>query len=372
MIRIFHTSDNHLGMTFTKYPEEVRSKLIEARVTTLEKMVEFANDKNANLFVVAGDLFNTLNVSNQLIKKACDIFRKFTGNAVLILPGNHDYYSGNERLWEKFYEYMSDETLILNEFRKYQLDIFGVNADIYPAFCQSKHGKVNNLDWIVNSDINHEKINIGIAHGAFEGITPDLEGNYFYMSREQLNSIDMDIWLLGHTHIPYPEDGKAREDRIFNAGTHEPDGMNYRYGGSGFLIDINQDKKLNSERFISGEYRFKDMIEYISGDREFEDLIDKLNTNENKKMLLRLNLKGYLEKEIYERRSDYYKILSDSLLYFDIIDDDLKLRLTKDAIADFYMEGSFPFKMLEKLENDEMAVQMAFDLIESCKEEVRR
>lgn len=366
-IKIFHTSDNHLGMKFAKYPDDIKVKLIDARLNSIKKMIDFANESAADLFVVAGDLFNSLNIPEKLVKAAVDELKKFTGAAVLVLPGNHDYYSGNEKLWKNFEDYMSDEILLLKEFKPYDLSEYGLNAVVYPAHCDSKHSKTNNIGWISTLKPDENKINIGIAHGAFEGITPDLEGTYFYMSRSELTSIPMDIWLIGHTHVPYPADGKPSEDRIYNAGTHEPDGMNYRYEGSGFFIEIDEDKNLNSDRYISGEYRFEDISFKIDSIEDLDFIISKYSNQANANKLLRLKISGMLDRDLYEVKNEKYDELKNYLAYLNVVDDELKIRLTKKDIGDYFIEGSFPHKMLSKLGNDEEALQIAFEMIEESR-----
>lgn len=54
-LKIFHTSDIHLGMKFASYPE-VQKELSEARLNTLEILVEISNTGVCDIFVVAGDL----------------------------------------------------------------------------------------------------------------------------------------------------------------------------------------------------------------------------------------------------------------------------------------------------------------------------
>ncbi len=61
----------------------------------------------------------------------------------------------------------------------------------------------NNLGWIKEAEIDPSVFNIGIAHGALEGETIDSEGLYFLMSRPELEAIPVDVWLIGHTHVPF-------------------------------------------------------------------------------------------------------------------------------------------------------------------------
>lgn len=364
-IKIFHTSDNHLGMSFKKYPNNIRGRLINARMSSIRNMVDFANAHSVDLFVVAGDLFNSLNISEKLIIEAVSELKRFNGAAVLVLPGNHDYYSGNEKLWKSFYNHMSDEMILLNEFRPYDLSAYGLDAMVYPAHCHSKHSESNNLNWIKKAEIDNSVINIGIAHGAIEGLSPDLAGNYFYMSRSELVSIPMDVWLLGHTHVPYPEDGMAGEDRIFNAGTHEPDGMDYRFEGSGFIIEIDESKNINSARYISGQYRFEDSNILINSIEDLEELLSKFPKSENANKLLRVRISGMIDKDTFDRKNEIYDKLGQQVSYLEIIDDQLRIRLTKEEIGEYFIEGSFPHMLLNRISSDEEALQLAFELVES-------
>ena len=96
-IKIFHTADLHLGMKFARYPS-IQNELINARYETLEKMVEIANRERCELFVITGDLFDRVTVKSVEIKKAVDILNEFAGDLVLVLPGNHDFYTGDSSL----------------------------------------------------------------------------------------------------------------------------------------------------------------------------------------------------------------------------------------------------------------------------------
>ena len=39
-LRILHTADNHIGLSFNQYPEAVRERLIEERFASLGRMVD--------------------------------------------------------------------------------------------------------------------------------------------------------------------------------------------------------------------------------------------------------------------------------------------------------------------------------------------
>jgi len=94
-IRIIHTADNHIGLPFKQYPA-VAERLIAERFLALERLVAIANEQSAHFFVVAGDLFDSPRVRVGDIDKVAAVLRGFTGEAVIVVPGNHDYYAGSE------------------------------------------------------------------------------------------------------------------------------------------------------------------------------------------------------------------------------------------------------------------------------------
>lgn len=101
MLKIAHTADNHIGMKFNKYGP-LKKDLVEARFKSLKKLVDKANDRCCDLLVISGDLFDSINIARPDIEKTVGILKEFSGEYVLIIPGNHDFYSGNEDLWKIF------------------------------------------------------------------------------------------------------------------------------------------------------------------------------------------------------------------------------------------------------------------------------
>lgn len=361
MLKLVHISDLHIGKVFDKYPGPIKEALQAARIGTLEKIIDFANTNPSSLLVIAGDLFDRVNIPTSLIMETTRTLRAYHG-LVLVLPGNHDFSSSSQGLWQTFKDNSGENTLVLDDYRPYDLKEYGVDAVIYPCYCQSKHSEENALGWIAPGLVDQARVNIGLAHGALEGISPDLQGQYFTMEKSELTSLPMDLWLLGHTHVPYPLSGENPGERIFNAGVHEPDGMNYRHKGSFFYIGIDKEG-IQSQRIESGTYRFEDRYDRVEDLEAYLKTIDEGYEN----TLLRLNLSGRLDEDDYKARRDMYKKLADKVFYLDVRDDDLTLRLSPDLISEKFVHGSFPEKMLLKLKDEKDALQLAYELIEESR-----
>lgn len=362
-LKIFHTGDIHLGMKFNRYGDEVKELLVEARFDVLERMVDKSNDLNVDLFVISGDLFNTIQVAKRDIHRTVTILNKFNGACVLVLPGNHDYDNGKVDLWLEFSKMQSEKIILLNEKKYYDLEAYDIDAVIYPAPCHNKHSDENSLGWIKEDGLSDKgKYHIGIGHGAIEGLSADIEGNYYSMGIKELNDIPTDLWLLGHTHVFYPAQKKISGQKIFNPGTPEPDGLDFKDTGAAWLINMDEGR-VDAERVDTGYYRFFDKDFDLDKDEDLETIRSWVLEGEPKKKILRLKLKGAISDEAYESLRDFYRDLETEVFHLIVEDIDLRVKINKEIIEREFTRGSFPYEFLNGLVDDKEALQIAYDLI---------
>lgn len=362
-LKILHTSDVHLGMKFASYPD-VQLKLSEARYETLGKLVKLANSERCELFVIAGDLFHLTSVAKGQIHKAAEILKEFNGKLIVILPGNHDFLTGDRAdTWGILKDKAGDNFLLLEKKEVYDLRRYDLDVHMYPAPCDSKHSEINYIGWIkdVQKD-NNVKYHIGIAHGSLEGFSPDFDKKYYPMSVQELRECGIDLWLMGHTHIHYPEKPGER-DIIFYPSTPEPDGFDCVHEGGTWIIDIDDDKKIRPQLRTTGNYRFLHDEVTVNEASDLERLKTKYASGYSK-TLLKLKLRGRLPKEEYNSLSDLKKYLESQLFYLQF-DNEIAEKVTLDDINRTFTEGSFPHMLLTKLaENNEIeALQIAHDLL---------
>ncbi len=381
MIKIFVTGDNHFGKKYDRYPE-IRDRLVDNRFVCFEKMVEKAEQEGCDIFAVTGDLFdNCSSIRKSDIERVVRILAGFAGR-VLVLPGNHDYYTGEEKVWKDFDDALRtcDNNIIrLDRFEPYPIEIAEETVVIYPAFCRSKHSRENNLGWIKETSVpKNGQINIGMAHGAIEGVTPDMQKEYFLMTEPELQAIPMDVWLVGHTHIPYP-DGLSEDEeiggyRIFNAGTHAQTDLHNNTRGYGFIISVDKqgDKaQVSAKKYQSGTIFFYDIAVRVSsaeGDSLEALLQEKLDPLEAESVV-RLIVTGSVLSEEYSRRQELYKKYCDRFLSWELQDDELHEEITLDRVREEFAESSFAAKLMEALQGDQTELQMAYELLQECSRE---
>ena len=381
MIKIFVTGDNHFGKQYDRYPE-IRDRLVDNRFVCFEKMVEKAEQEGCDIFAVTGDLFdNCSSIRKSDVERVVRILAGFAGR-VLVLPGNHDYYTGEEKVWKDFDDALRtcDNNIIrLDRFEPYPIEIAEETVVIYPAFCRSKHSRENNLGWIKKmSVLKSGQINVGMAHGAIEGVTPDMQKEYFLMTEPELQAIPMDVWLVGHTHIPYPgglsEDEEIGGYRIFNAGTHAQTDLHNNTRGYGFIISVDKqgDKaQVSAKKYQSGTIFFYDIAVRVSsaeGDSLEALLQEKLDPLEAESVV-RLTVTGSVLSEEYSRRQELYKKYCDRFLSWELQDDELHEEITLDRVREEFAESSFAAKLMEALQGDQTELQMAYELLQECSRE---
>lgn len=369
-LKILHCGDLHIGMKFNSYPEELRQLLTETRFGVLETLVSRANEAECQLLVIAGDLFDKITIPVRDIERVINTLDKFAGDCVLILPGNHDYDNGQSGLWGHFQKRMTGKIVILNEEKPYYLQDYDLDVAVYPAPCQRKHSSTNNLGWMADR-INKDaaRWHIGLAHGALEGVSPDLNQEYYPMTREELTSFDLDLWLLGHAHIPYPEQAATFGQRIFNAGAPEPDGMDCRHEGHAWLLELNEDKEVEGTLLTLGKFRFIDVQREVEDEEGFAKLSQEFCGPKSEDTILRLALTGVLEPELYSRKEEYYRKLRDQLAYFRVDDEALRVRINREVIEQEYTAGSFPYRFLNEFldRGDQEALQIAYEMLREVK-----
>jgi len=364
-MKIFLTSDVHLGMKFAGYPS-VQEKLIEARFEALKRCVHIANDQECDLVVVGGDLFDRVSVAKADINSAAEILDDFQGRLIAILPGNHDFATQRpDGLWAIFKGFADNHVLVLESKKTYPLKPYDLDANLYAAPCGAKHSRENCVGWIRESEKDRDVLfHIGIAHGSLEGLSPDFNRDYYPMTESDLLSCGLDLWLMGHTHTPYPAI-PGPKSKVFYPGTPEPDGFDCDHEGKGLLIEIGEDKEIKANFLSTGAYRFYHEETEISSWRDAEEILARYSDPKHRNTLLKLKMKGRLPEEKYERLRVFRDDLEKNLSFFQFDSTEVTIKITPDVIDREFTEYSFPYRLLKGLaENQDFeALQVAYELV---------
>jgi exonuclease SbcD len=364
-LRILATADLHLGMRFGGYPPLLQAGLTEARFAALEKLVAQGNARECRLLVVAGDLFHGLSLPKREIQRAAAALNEFRGEAVAVLPGNHDYYTGGAgSLWKIFRESADGHVLLLSDPQPYELAHFNLPVILYPGPCTQKHSREHALGWLADAKRGQGALAIGVAHGSLEGVSPDAQGEYYPMRRAELESYGLDLWVLGHAHRP-PADS---DDSLFIPGAPEPDGFDCEGAGSALLLQV-QGGRVLAERLDTGTYRFRRETLEVAGEEPEagrpSEAFARFFTPGHEHTLLRLALRGSLDAEARQRVRAQVERLQQAVAWLEIDDAELRERITAEKVEAEFARGSFSWLLLRRLleTGETEALEQAYELI---------
>ena len=374
MLKIFVTGDNHIGLKYASHEQSAR--LVAERISAFEGMVETANREECSLFVITGDMFENTYVSKKDVSSVLSRLSAFNG-IVAVLPGNHDFYDEDVKVWHHFRDVMAsyDNIMLMTDYRPYKITMGEENVILYPALCTSLHSLPgqNNLGWIKNAGIQNDNntYHIGIAHGAVEGETIDNEGQYFLMKRSELEDIPVDVWLVGHTHVPFPrnltEDYSIRNDKIFNAGTHVQTDVSCNTEGLCFIIKIDENKTVYAKKSVSGNIRFcRKNIDVTAG--QFETILKSELSEIDENTVVDIILKGAITIPEYEDRATIIRNSLSRFIEGTYSDYAISKLISEETIRSEFPETSFSAELLTSLLDEPKEAQLAYELLKSLKE----
>lgn len=177
-MKILHTADIHLGARFNgcTNPDTLRRQL----EITFRKIIEKAISEKVDLFLVAGDLFDSERPSTRLIEFVVREFQRLKDNGIEIclVPGTHDkgvvlrgvnIFINSE--WE--HKEFGDVT------------VYGINpVQQFPLRALSKR--------------TDTRYHIALLHASF--LIPDKTRDEHLMTKEDIENCGMDYIALGHWH----------------------------------------------------------------------------------------------------------------------------------------------------------------------------
>lgn len=375
MIRLFHTADLHLGLKFTRggYAPTLRDRLVTRRLECLRAMVALAQERACQVFVIAGDLFDTPRVAKGLVREAAAILARFEG-VIVVLPGNHDYVQEEDPLWPGFVDALGEGHHLLQRETPCDLREQGIPLVLFPGVCGSRHSQTNAVGWVPEAlaslALPDEVRRVGVAHGSLEGLSPDFGGDYFPMTKAELEATGLDLWLLGHTHVRFPDRDRFEGERVLFPATPEPDGFDCRHAGHAWIVELDSDGAVRGESVRTGTHRFRTVVKTIAGESDLEAVKTEFATFSAEEDLAKLILSGRLPGDLFESRGEWLAALEKSVLYLESDLSELHREIRGTDIGREFTIGSFPHRLLGGLAesgDDADALQLAWDLVKEAR-----
>lgn len=170
-LRFIATADWHLGMHANYLNEDARSRFQHARYEVLEKIGGLAAERSAQFVVVAGDVFESNQVSPDVVTQAVQALRELPV-PVYLMPGNHDALDAASVYDRADFKASQPENVqVLRDSQPVNV-AEGAQLVAVPSF--TRHPTENHLEqlWADLEVAPSDQIRIVVAHGAVSTLVP--------------------------------------------------------------------------------------------------------------------------------------------------------------------------------------------------------
>ncbi len=201
MLKILHTADWHLGLSFKQFGGEGNYKLRRARFLVVDEVLGRAEQYNVDAVLCAGDIFNSPEPDKEDWEHLAKKFgqRKNWARPVVLLPGNHDPLTDGSVYSEDhpFRKNLPDWVRVVDR-EGFKLELPQQEAVVYAAPCQAKAGDKDLALSLPSRADGDTRVRIGLVHGS----SFDMEGyaTNFPVSREAPQKRGLDYLAIGDWH----------------------------------------------------------------------------------------------------------------------------------------------------------------------------
>jgi len=312
-VKIIHTGDLHLGMTFKSLGEKSKLHRRDCQ-DVFSNIIDLTIKEKANALLIAGDLFDEPNPSKSIVTFVIEELKRLKDKKipVFIITGNHDPYK-KDSLW---FNYTFPSNVVIFDNNNLEPKSIG-NLEVYGlAYTNNTKEPLKGF-----KAEKSDKFKVGLIHGSTTNIKEDDDPEYSYrpITKTQIDSSRLDYIALGHFHDLLEVKAKVK---CFYCGS--PEGLSFKNkSDSGVLIVTYSDGNVavkSHKTAIREFHNIKIDCTKLDNDSEIRRILQK-NKGDNK--ILRLILKGspsldfHLDKELLEKEfsSNYFYLKIDDRIH---------------------------------------------------------
>lgn len=171
-IRFIHSSDWQLGMTRAFLSPEAASRFSQARIDAITTLGKLAKEHGAQFIVVAGDVFESNQLSRQTLMRAIDALEALPV-PIFLLPGNHDPLDGASIFSTKEFMGASERVIVLRDMEP--VAVPGVpGVEVVGAPWRTRHPNSDLCRELADAlDPAKNSVRVAVAHGQVDTLSPD-------------------------------------------------------------------------------------------------------------------------------------------------------------------------------------------------------
>jgi len=323
-LRILHISDLHLGAKFLwlgdKGPEQRK-----ALQNAFERAASLARQEDVDIFLIAGDLFDSNSVSKSILTKASEVLKELldAGVRVFISPGTHDPAGAGSVYERPPLSNLSGLHVFKTEYMQ-EVRLPELDCSIYGHANRRPFENKYPLSGFCAKDESRWKI--GVIHAGFDVA---YENEEYVVRSEDVVSCGLDYLALGHYHSH--SNRTCGKTVVYYAGSPEILKMQKGERGCALLVELEDGVKVRALDVSEKEY------EEVTLDAEMikspSDVLNLVLPLSNPSKILKISIEGMKTLEF----PDFEAILEElsEKFYFVSVNDGSCDEISIERIKDY-------------------------------------
>ncbi|GAA3947616.1 exonuclease SbcCD subunit D [Allohahella marinimesophila] len=170
--RFIHSSDWQLGMTRAFFTEEAAARFSQSRIDAIEQLGVLATSHSADFIVVAGDVFESNQLSRTTVLRALEALKSLPV-PVFLLPGNHDPLDGSSIFLTPEFLSAAPHIVVLKDDEP--VPVPGLSdVEVVGAPWRTKHPSTDLCARLLSRlEPSDTALRVGVAHGQVNTLSPD-------------------------------------------------------------------------------------------------------------------------------------------------------------------------------------------------------
>ncbi len=228
--RFIHTADWQIGKAFANFTGDPGADLRGQRIKTVERIAEVGRANEVDAILVAGDAFDSNDVSERTLVRTVEALKPFQGTWVF-LPGNHDAALAHS-VWTRLRTMDLPSNIVIAD-RPVPVDRWQGRATVLPAPLRRRREALDQTEWFDVAPSPEDSCRIGLAHGAVAGRLPDKADSANEIPEDRAAKARLCYLALGDWH------GALKiAPRTWYAGAPEPDRHKANASGLVQLVEL--------------------------------------------------------------------------------------------------------------------------------------
>lgn len=343
-IKILHTADIHFDTPFSGMTPKEALKSKEELKQVFEKIIKITLEKEVDILLIAGDIFDNLSVNKTTLYFIKSCFESISKVQVFISPGNHDPF--NEKSFYSIVEWPDNVHIFKSSMEMVILD--ELDTVVWGAGFNTNHVNQSLLKGVKRAEGYN---NIMVLHGE---ISNTQEGNeYNPITEEEIAKTNVDYVALGHRH-KFSEIKKIGNTYYSYSGCPQGRGFDELEDKGVVLIEL-QNKFLETSFIrtsIRNYYEKQINIQGCFGYNEVKNkIISEISNEDRKNNFYKIILIGEVSEEFALNEEFLEEFLKEEFYFVKVIDkSELKLDINK-LLEGYSLKSIFAKKIYERLEN---------------------